>query len=200
MLKQLSSIAIITASTLVLSGCLFGHDGYIHNRQEDYLKSKSDLPLKIPTNLKTAPMTPALPIPAGKDFADNTQPSLLPPTQANVDSLQANQSAQKQAKTPVKTALGQGADGFPTLKLSASYDMSWFKINKALTKAGYQIIGSDQKTGVVEISSTDSDIYQIKVTAGSSGTLVSVLDQTGNDVSATVSRAILKKLQTQLGK
>lgn len=205
MLKQLSGFVVISASALALSGCLFGQHGYIHDRQQDYLQSKSAPALKIPANLNTAPMTSNLPIPAGNDFSKTSVPPLVPPGDANVALLQANQTAEKQAAASVKSNIGQGADGFPVLKMSSPYKASWYKLNKTVTTLGYQIIGSDQKTGVVDVMSpadknTLSEIYQLKATAGSSGTLITVLDQTGNAVDAKVSQALLEKLQTELGK
>lgn len=205
MLKQLSGFLLISSSTLLLSGCLFGGQGYIHDRSEDYLHSQSEPALKLPASIKPAAMTPAFPIPAGKDFSTPQKASLVPPVSDNAALLKQENAAQTKSMQPVKASLGQGATGFPVLRLATSYQVSWFKLKAALIKLKYQIIGSDQKTGVIEIKTPagrndSAEIYQIKLTAGSKGTIVSLLDQTGDAADIKTAKATLSQLQKQIGK
>ena len=204
MLKRLSGFLLISSSALLLSGCLFGARGYIHDRSEDYLHSQSEPALKLPDSIKPAAMTSYLPIPAGKDFSTPQKPSLVPPVSDNATLLQQENIAQTKSKQPVKSSLGLGATGFPALQLASSYQVSWFKLKSALTQLKYQTIGSDQKTGVIEImtpasGNTSSEIYQVKLTAGSTGTMVSLLDQTGDDADAKSAKSVLSQLQKEIG-
>lgn len=205
MFKLLSRCFVISAVALTLSGCLFGRDGYIHDRHEDYLHSQSDPHLKLPANLRPAEMKPYLPIPQAGDFSTRAKPSLVPPVNENAALLEKEQQAEKSAAKPLKATLGTGATGFPVLKLASSYEVSWFKIKKVVDQLKYQIIGSDQKTGVIEVMTSASDnssseIYQIKLAAGSKGTLVNVLDQTGDELDAKTASSILRQLQQAMGK
>ena len=204
MLKQLSGFLVISSSALLLSGCLFGGKGYIHDRSEDYLHSQSDPALKLPASVKPAAMKAAFPIPEGTDFSTSKKPSLVPPVSDNAILLQQENAAEAKSKQAVKSTLGQGATGFPVLKLASVYKVSWFKVKSAFTKLKYQTIGSDQKTGVIEVMTpaddkTSSEIYQIKVTAGSKGTIVNVLTQSGDDVDSKTAKPILSQLQKTVG-
>lgn len=204
MLKQLSCLSIIVLSTTLLSGCLFGKTGYIHDRHNDYLNAKSEPALQVPAQLKTAKVEAHLPIPAGNDFSNNKRPSLLPPDAASVRAAQQNTQAQQQAKKPVSSALGTGADGFPVLKFTRAYSVVWYKLNKALTANNYQVIGTDKKTGVIEFmtagkSKSDATIYQLSLNQGQAGVLVRLVDQTGDNVASATSQRILKQLQKTMG-
>lgn len=200
MLKQLSSILLIAVLCSLLSACLFGEKGYIHDREQDYLFSKSDPNLKIPAGMSPAKMNSKMPIPAGRDFSRPRKPNLAPPSSNNVRLLQQNQAAMNRAKNPISAELGQGASGFPVLRLRSGYKVSWYKVKAVLTKLNYQLMGSDQRTGVLEIMSANNsaEVYQIKISAGSTGTIVAVLDQTGSDVDAKTASKILSKIKQQL--
>lgn len=77
MLKLFNYLILLLLS-LLLSGCLFGKKGYIHNRKNTYLTSKSLPKLKLPANLHSAKMQPTYPIPDGVVKQRAAAP-LLPP-------------------------------------------------------------------------------------------------------------------------
>jgi uncharacterized lipoprotein len=196
MRKIMISTSIVGAC-LLMSGCLFGSHGVIHDREDDYLKSKNNPPLKIPSDSKLIGSSDAYPIPAGPAFSNQKPVSLTPPglDDAATPTDQANN----------QISLGQDADGFAELQMPGSdYNLAWKQIHTAVTKAGYQIVGSDKTTGIIAISVISSgnvgaDVYQIKVVQDQAATLVSVIGQTGEPADDATAKTILEKLQAVLG-
>jgi uncharacterized lipoprotein len=202
MLKLLSQLTALVGASVLLSGCFFGPQGYIHDRGKDYLKSQSEPSLKLPANMHAAKVTPALAMEPGPDFHSASAPSLVPPGQNNkqISAPAASQTVSQ----PLKATVGQGAAGFAVLKLSASYAQNWKVLIHALPTLGYQVIGSDKKTGVLEVMTPSagnaiSEIYQFKILDGTSGSIVSVLDQSGDNLPEADAKAILMKLQQKVG-
>ena len=199
---RLFKYLILIAPGLFLTGCVVGQHGYIHNRKEAYLQSKTLPTIRVPKNLQTAKTETAYPIPNGKDFSQHTAPSLIPP--GNNDELTTTKQSHKTIVAS-KLELGEGGDGFPVLQVPADYQTTWKKVIALLPGQGYQIIGSDDKTGVVEVKSLTKNnkttqIYQLIISQSKSASLISVKDQAGDAVSMTASKKILLRLKDQLGK
>ena len=193
---------ILLIMPLLLSSCLVGKHGYIHNRKNVYLHSENLPSTHFPANLQPAEINPSYAIPHGKGFSTQTSVSIIPP--GNEGELT---SSEKQA-VPLnvgKIALGQGSDGFPVLKVPTDYKTAWAKVTKILPKEGYQIMGSDAKTGVIEVMASAkekqaSHIYQFNVLQGKNAVLISVLDQSGDNVAEMMSKKLLTQLETGLRK
>jgi len=201
MLRLLKGL-VLAGVSLFLSGCLVGEHGYIHNRKGAYLHSETLPTVRVPAGLQPVSAKPTYPIPNGKGFSQRTAASLLPPGN-NGELTPAKQH--HEAIDASKLEIGEGSNGFPVLKVPTDYQTAWKKIVNLLPKIGYGIIGSDDKTGIIEAKSTAENdqaapIYQFSILQGHQVVLVSVLDQSGNAIDAKTSRTILAHLQDELGK
>lgn len=200
MLKQLKIFITIVLLPLLLSSCLFGQDGYIHDRKQVYLKSQSEPGLKLPAGATPAKAQPSLSIPNGKSWSNGSAPSMLPPGEPQ---LKGKKAKIHHTAASTSSSLGQYSKGFSSLKVTASYPQTWVNVNKAITKMGYQVIGSDKTTGIIEVMSPAeknqiSEIYQLSLVEADKSTLISLLDQQGNPVSSSQARTMLHKLRSQL--
>ena len=200
MLKQLKFIIIIGLLPLMLSGCLFGHEGYIHDRKQVYLQSQSQPALKLPEGSTPVKAVPSLPIPQGKSWSRTSVPSMIPPGEPQ---LQGKKEVVRNTATATTSSIGQDSKGFVSLKVTASYNQTWIDVNNAITKINYQVIGNDKTTGIIEVMSPAnkgqiSEIYQLSLVQGNKVTLISLLDQQGNSVGNRQAKTILQNLQKQL--
>lgn len=75
-MKKIALIMVISSS-IMLTGCLFGQHGTIHNRSNDYLNTQSDPALKLPNGTQLKDNQPAFPIPSQP--TSKRLPSLVPP-------------------------------------------------------------------------------------------------------------------------
>ena len=196
MLRLLRYISLLLLAFL-LSGCLVGEHGYIHNRKQVYLQSENLPKTRLPSGLQAASMKPSYPIPHGSAFGKRTAASVVPPGN---ESLMIPETKKHTLKTN-QLSLGQGSNGFLTLKIPTDYNAAWQEVTLLLPKQGYQVMGSDSKTGIIEVQEANSNhIYQFSLSQGKDVTLVSVLDQSGNPVSDKVSKKLLTQLKNGLGK
>lgn len=199
MLKLFNYLILLLLS-LLLCGCLFGKNGYIHNRKNVYLASKNLPKIKLPANLHSAKIESAYPIADGEFVKQRTAPSLLPPG----NNWQLTTTQQTQLNT-IGMKIVQGSDGFPVLRIPTDYPVVWRTIVKLLPQAGYQIIGSDMKTGVIEVripikQGQTAGVYQFSVLQHPASTSVRVLDQVGQKVPSSTSKPMLQSLSQQLKK
>ncbi len=186
----------------LLAGCIVGEHGYIHNRRMDYLKSENLPKTRLPVGLQPASMEAAYVIPQGSGFSQRTAVSIIPP--GNDNDLITSEAKAPLLK-PKQLTLGQGSNGFLTLKVPTDYSTAWQKITNLLPKQGYQVMGSDRKTGVIEVMaptshSNENHIYQFSILQGKQSTFVSLLDQSGNPVDDKISKRLLTQLKNGLGK
>ncbi len=200
MLKQLKFIIVIGLLPLILSGCLFGSEGYIHDRKQIYLQSQSQPALKLSEGATPVKAVPSLPIPQGKSWSRASAPSMIPPGEPQ---LQGKKEVVQDTAAATTSSTGQDSKGFTSLKVAASYDQTWVDVNKAITKIDYQVIGNDKTTGIIEVMSPASkgqisEIYQLSLVQGNKATLISLLDQQGNPVENGQAKTILQNLQKQL--
>jgi uncharacterized lipoprotein len=199
--KRVLQFLFVLVVAFSLSGCLFGSKGYIHDREDDYLSSENIPATKLPANLKPAKVKASFPIPEGKSFSEPVKPSLIPP--GNAGALKKKSNVKPVSRLIKQSVIGLGNDGFPVLKLAKSYKQVWTSLDKKLPDHQYQVIGSDSKTGIIEVKVPSTivsniDIVQLKVVDGDDATLVSALDETGQAIDENQSKAILKNLQTLL--
>lgn len=200
MLKLLKYISLLSLVCL-LTGCLLGEHGYIHNRKNVYLKSENLPKTRLPSGLQTASMQPTYDIPPGDGFSKRTAASIIPP--GNGIALVSPKAKESIFKDSNQLTLGQGSNGFLVLKIPTAYNHAWQEVVDLLPKQGYQVMGSDSKTGIIEVQisaiNKSNRIYQFSLLQGKNATLVSILDQSGNPVSDAVSKQLLTELRNGLG-
>ncbi len=201
MLKLLNYL-ILLILPLLLSGCLVGKNRYIHNREHEYLTSKNLPKLKLPAHLHAGEIQPAYPIPDSNTFKQPTAPSLLPP--GNNRELAAIDKKPAKLNT-VKMEMGQDSYGSPVLSIATHYALVWSSIINVLPQAGYQILGSDRKTGIITVrvprkNGEVAQIYQFTLSQDGATTAMQVLDQTGQVIPSSISKPMLQSLSRQLKK
>lgn len=198
MMKSLLRIFLILASSSLLSSCLFGSDGYIHNRENGYLQAKSIAPTQVPPTVSAAKLEMTYPVPEGQLSSGTTPISIVPPgmpVSTTNESVTRERAASSQMLTNYKV---------PTLKINSVYSKAWDAVNAQLAPLGYQVLGSDKVTGVIEVKSAKNtqfnNVYQFDLEKYKNITLVTVLDQQGQTAEASVSTPMLEQLAKQLNK
>ena len=190
MFKKLKYLVLILMP-IALSSCFFG----IYNHKNQYLDAQPIPPATIPSDLQPANMDQKLPIPAAPAPATVQSASMVPP-----DALELLPVAVVDMPKKIQVAaMGTDAQGNPQLKVEGTYARVWQKTT--LTSWGYQIVGTDAKTGVIEVRTPTA--YQFilqssQPTVPGDVILISVLDQQGRALPVSVSQVLLQQLQTAL--
>jgi outer membrane protein assembly factor BamC len=190
-MKAILRIFLILASSCLLSGCLFGSDGYIHNRENGYLQSKSIAPTQLPPTASTVKLETTYPVPEGPLPSGTTPISIIPPGMpVATEPVARGVAAPSQLLTNLQ---------LPTLKINSAYSKAWDAVNAQLAALGYQVLGADKVTGVIEVKAANS-VYQFNLEKYKNITLVTVLDQQGQAADSKVSTSMLEQLAVQLNK
>lgn len=174
-----------------LSGCLVGSDGYIHNRENGYLRAQTIAPTQLPATVSNVKLATTYPILGGQLTTGTTPISIVPPgmpvTTAKTSEREATISNQMLMNEKV-----------PTLKMSSNYAQAWDKVTAQMASLGYQVLGTDKVTGIIEVKNTG--VYQFYLEKYRNVTLVTVLDQQGQAADMAISTQMLNQLAVQLNK
>lgn len=217
-----ANIAIITLSSLSLSGCSMVA-GLFPDKEKDYQFSSELPPLKIPVDIANKGLTKKLP---GKHSEDNEAVAVMgevvkaAPAKAGTTAASTNTEPQK--VEPLHVELVKFADGESRLQINKSVAMSWRMIGKALTSKGIEITARDQANGefAVQYDPNESDYkddtfldelsfvfdedhnqekpYHIKLLSRDKSAEVVILDEQGKPLSNGSELSLLKLLATTL--
>ena len=197
-LKRINQLTSICLAPLLLSGCLFGKHGTIHDRSNEYLNSQNEPALKVPANAQLVDHDPAYPVPAGQPLSREAV-SLLPP------GFDSDVAATTNVAAPAASIeLTQSDSKHIQLQLNNTKPaVAWRNVTAALTKSGYQIIGSDQSNGLIEISGKVSpqegtEVYQIKIVSQPTLSVITVLDQSGALLDTKTAKVLLEQIKSQV--
>ena len=190
-MKSILRIFSILVSSSLLSSCLFGSDGYIHNRENGYLQAKSIAPTQLPQTASTAKLETTYPVPEGQLASGTTPISITPP---GMPVSGTNESVTRATTTSSQMLTNRNV---PTLKINSPYSKAWAAVNAQLASLDYQVLGSDKVTGVIEVK-TSNNVYQFNLEKYKNITLVTVLDQQGQAADSKIAQQMLEQLAAQL--
>jgi uncharacterized lipoprotein len=192
MFKKVKLVVLILMP-IALTSCFFG----IYNHKNEYLDAKTIPPATIPSDLQPATMDQKMPIPPATAPAVVQSASTAPP-----DALELLPVAVVDMPKKIQVAaMGVDAQGHPQLKVEGTYARVWQKTETTFTGWNYQIVGSDKSTGVIEVRTPlayQFILQSFQPTVPGDVILISVLDQQGHALPASVSQPLLQQLQTAL--
>lgn len=192
MFKKVKCVVLVLMP-IALSSCFFG----IYNHKNEYLDAQTIPPATIPSDLQPAKMDKKMPIPPATAPAIVQSASVAPP-----DALELMPVAVVDMPKKIQVvAMGTDAQGHPQLKVEGTYERVWQKTEVIFTSWNYQVIGADKTTGVIEVRTPLA--YQFILQSSQPNVpgdviLISVLDQQGRPLPASVSKPLLQQLQTAL--
>ncbi len=165
MIKSLFNSALVVALATGISACgsLFGNEGYFRDRGDDYLKSDTIPPMKVPENMQTGAVEQLYVIPGTKveeqEFAEESYEVPRP------QPLAANQ-ATEQVKIQ---RLGQNR----WILINKPPSEAWPRVRNFLSRTGLQVAFTDATNGIIETSwlqfkddPENRDRYRLRIEQG----------------------------------
>jgi uncharacterized lipoprotein len=194
-MTNLLKFLLLAGMASSLSGCLVGSDGYVHNRENGYLQAQTIAPTKIPPTVSNVKLETTYPIPTGQLTTGTTPISIVPP---GMPAATPKTSGRKATITNQMLMNEQ----VPTLKISSNYSQAWDAVIAQMAPLGYQVLGSDKVTGIIEVKAVKdsqlNNVYQFYLEKYKASTLVTVLDQQGQAADMAVSTQMLNQLANKL--
>jgi uncharacterized lipoprotein len=179
----------ILAATLLLQACIFGGNGYIHNRSDDYQHARSLPAPTLPTGVSATKLKPAYRITGENSNSVDKKPDLVPPGFSKSVVTSSSKAGSVQLIN----------QPYPRLVVRADITTTIGLISKAVQESGWLLVNSDEKNGVLVIKEPKHDeMYLLQAVSENNTTTVTPYNQTSDKVTPAVAEYILSTLKQHI--
>lgn len=210
-------LGVLLVSLLALNGCSW----LFHDRSNDYLNSKIQPNIQVPSDVANVSLKPQLPIPDVKGEL-NTEEFVLPrPTPlvlADKDEP-ASTSLSELSQIALETNLLKDGNGTPILRLNIEFARAWSDLGEALKKADINITDLNRSIGTYYIElvkpGNPDDVgfwsglfggepepikvpLQVKLNQARTGVYIAIHEDAENLAEDAQAQSLLEKIQDNL--
>lgn len=210
-------LGVLLVSLLALNGCSW----LFHDRSNDYLNSKIQPNIQVPSDVAKVSLKPQLPIPDVKGELKTEEFVLPRPTPLVLadNDEPASTSLSELSQVELETNLLKDGNGTPILRLNIEFARAWSELGEALKKADINITDLNRSIGTYYIElvkpGNPGDVgfwsglfggepepikvpLQVKLNQARSGVYIAIHEDAENLAEDAQAQSLLEKIQDNL--